>query len=109
MAYLHRIVNGGGFIDREYAAGSGRVDLLIRWPHPQGAERFAIEIKVWRDGRPDPLPEGLAQLTAYLDRLGLGEGTLLLFDARSTAPPLPDRCAVEEREEGRRRIRVVRL
>jgi len=33
MGYLHRIVNGGGYIDREYGVGRGRIDLLIRWPH----------------------------------------------------------------------------
>ncbi len=30
MAYLHLIVNGGGFIDREYAVGSGRIALCAR-------------------------------------------------------------------------------
>jgi hypothetical protein len=31
QAFLQRIVNGGGSIGREYALGSGRVDLLVRW------------------------------------------------------------------------------
>ncbi len=39
MAYLHKVVNGGGFIDREYAVGSGRIDLCLRWPHPAGLQR----------------------------------------------------------------------
>ena len=30
MAFLHRVANGGGTIEREYAIGSGRMDLLIR-------------------------------------------------------------------------------
>ena len=51
MAFLHKIVNGGGFVDREYAVGSGRIDLCIRWPHPAGTEHFALELKVWRDLR----------------------------------------------------------
>jgi len=29
MAFLQRIVNGGGNVEREYAAGRGRVDLGI--------------------------------------------------------------------------------
>ena len=47
-AWLHRIVNGGAevetqpagvaAIDREYAVGSGRVDLLVRWPLPEGGK-----------------------------------------------------------------------
>ena len=31
QAYLQRIVNGGGRLEREYALGRGRVDLLILW------------------------------------------------------------------------------
>jgi hypothetical protein len=109
MAYLHKVVNGGGFIDREVAVGSGRVDLCVRWPTPGGVDRRAIELKVWREDRADPLPSGLAQLSAYLKRLGLDEGTLILFDSRKTAPPLPDRCALEIREHEGRRITILRL
>ncbi|HBL30785.1 MAG TPA: polyketide biosynthesis operon protein CyrO [Acidobacteria bacterium] len=109
MAYLQRVVNGGGFIDREYAVGSGRIDLCVRWPFPGGVERWALELKVWRKGRPDPLPEGLEQLSTYLDRLGLAEGTLILFDGRPESPPLPERCSRGELEHQGRRIGVVRL
>ena len=109
MAYLQRVVNGGGFIDREYAVGSGRIDLCVRWPHPGGLQRWAVELKVWRDGRPDPLTEGLEQLSGYLARLGLAEGTLILFDVRSQAPPLGDRCQQSETEYQGKRIAVLRL
>jgi len=109
MAYLQRVVNGGGFIDREYAVGSGRIDLCVRWPYPGGLDRWALELKVWRDGRPDPLAEGLEQLSGYLDRLGLDRGSLILFDGRSQAPPLPERCSRSETEHRRHRITVVRL
>jgi hypothetical protein len=109
MAYLQRVVNGGGFIDREYAVGSGRIDLCVRWPGPSGVDRWALELKVWRDGRSDPLAEGLEQLSAYLERLGLDEGTLLLFDARTEAPPLLERCARSKVEHRGHHIDVMRL
>jgi hypothetical protein len=109
MAFLQKVVNGGGFIDREYAVGSGRIDLCLRWPHPGGIQRWAIELKVWRDRRPDPFEEGLTQLAGYLDRLGLDRGTLILFDMRRDAPPLPDRCKVSETDHGGRRITILRL
>ncbi len=122
-AWLHRIVNGGAeiearpagvaAIDREYAVGSGRVDLLVRWPLPAeaggGVQRFAAEIKVRRDSYGDPLDEGLEQLSEYLDRLGLGEGTLVLFDQRSDAPPITERCSRREQVYDGRRITVLRL
>jgi hypothetical protein len=110
MAYLQRIVNGGGYIDREYAAGRGRIDLCVRWPLPDGRlQRVALELKVWRDGRGDPLEEGLEQLGRYLDRLGLEEGTLVIFDQRRDAPPFASRGARESRMVARRRILVLRL
>jgi hypothetical protein len=88
MAYLQSVVNGTGFIDREYGVGRGRIDLQLRWPYQdaQGRrqwQREAVEIKVWRDRKPDPLDEGLGQLDEYLDRLGLDHGVLAIFDRRS--------------------------
>jgi len=88
MAYLQRVVNGGGSIDREYGIGRGRIDLLIRWPRTRGLQREAIELKVWADGRPDPFPKGLIQLDEYLDRLGLDHGVLVVFDRRADAAPI---------------------
>jgi hypothetical protein len=109
MAFLQKVVNGGGTIDREYAVGSGRIDLCVRWPGPSGAERWAIELKVWRDRRPNPLAQGLKQLGSYLDRLGLDRGTLIVFDGRKEAPPLPGRCSMEEVAVEGRTVTVVRL
>ncbi|GAA0954156.1 hypothetical protein GCM10009550_37050 [Actinocorallia libanotica] len=87
MGWLHRVVNGGGLIDREYAIGRGRIDLLIRWPLPDRTEQWeAIELKVHRPGRPDPLTRGLVQLDRHLDRLGLAQGTLVVFDQHSELP-----------------------
>ena len=54
MAFLHRVVNGGS-IEREYAIGSGRMDLCLRY----AGATLAIEIKVWRPGSSDPLGPGL--------------------------------------------------
>ncbi|MEO3787461.1 AAA family ATPase [Actinocorallia sp. B10E7] len=84
MAWLHRVVNGGGIIDREYAVGRGRIDLLVRWPLPDGTAQWeAVELKVHRPGRIDPVAEGLGQLDGYLERMGLPCGTLVVFDQRS--------------------------
>ena len=107
MAYLHKVVNGGGFIDREYAVGSGRIDLCLRWPHAQGLQRFAFELKVRRG--PDVKKKGLDQLASYLERLSLTEGTLLIFDQRPDAPSLPERGSEENFEHQGHRIRVVTL
>ena len=39
QAFLQRIVNGGGRIEREYGLGRGRTDLLITWPQRGGRSR----------------------------------------------------------------------
>lgn len=80
QAYLQRIVNANGTITREYAAGSGRLDLCIT----QRQYRYAVEIKAIRPhrGLERTQKEGLDQLCEYLDRLGLTEGCLLIFDQR---------------------------
>jgi len=102
MAFLQRVVNGGGSIDREYGIGRGRIDLLIRWPLPalapgqsRSLQQEAIELKVWRQKRADPLAEGLVQLQEYLDRLGLESGTLVIFDRRTEALPIDQRTRFE--------------
>ncbi len=112
MAYLHKITNGKGHgaVDREYAAGSGRLDLCVRWPRPDGGfDRWAVELKVWRDNTPgDPVAEGKDQLVGYLERLGLMSGTLTVFDCRSDAASLPGRMSRQEVDHQGRRI-VVRM
>ncbi len=112
MAYLHKITNGNGHgaVDREYAAGRGRLDLCVRWPRPEGGfDRWAIELKVWRDTTPgDPLADGKDQLVGYLERLGLESGTLMVFDCRSDAESLPQRMTREELTHKGRTI-VVRM
>ena len=89
MAFLHRVVNGGGTLEREYAIGSGRMDLCLRY----GAVTLGIELKVWRDGEPDPLTEGLEQLDGYLAGLGLDRGWLVIFDRRTGQPPIRERTS----------------
>lgn len=76
MAFLQRVVNGGGQIQREMAVGSGRVDLCVTWR----GQRYALELKVRRGEK--TLGQGVEQLSRYLARLGLEEGYLVLFDRR---------------------------
>jgi hypothetical protein len=76
MAFLQRVLNGGGRIEREYGLGRGALDLLVLWKD----ERHAIEVKLRRDTETEA--EALEQLAGYLDRLGLIDGWLVMFDLR---------------------------
>ncbi|MCB9553905.1 MAG: AAA-like domain-containing protein [Myxococcales bacterium] len=96
MAFLQRVVNGGGFVDREYGIGKGAIDLMVRWPLPDGSwQREGLELKVWRDKRPDPLEAGLSQLDGYLARMGLPSGALVIFDQRTAREAITTRVRVE--------------
>nr|WP_323256494.1 hypothetical protein [Spirulina sp. CCNP1310] len=48
------------------------MDLYLRY----GDATLGIELKVWRDGRRDPLTEGLEQIEGYLAGLGLDLGVV---------------------------------
>ena len=101
MAFLQRVVNGGGFIDREYGIGRGRIDLLVRWRYTDVAgkacwQREALELKVWRDKQRDPMDKGLSQLDGYLERTGLSTGVLVIFDRRTDAEDIEVRTRFEQ-------------
>ncbi len=80
QAHLQRIVNGGGRIEREYALGRGRTDLLIVWPQGGRERRFVVECKMLRRGLERTISDGVAQTRGYVDRCGAEAGHLIVFD-----------------------------
>ena len=84
QAYLQRVVNGGGRIEREFALGSGRVDLLIVWPLADRVQEFVVECKVVRehDGLESVVDEGVEQTARYVDRYAAAAGHLVVIDRR---------------------------
>jgi hypothetical protein len=99
MAFLQRIVNGGGRIEREYGLGRGSLDLLVFWKN----DRHLIELKIRRG----PKTEGIAlkQMVRYLDQAGLGEGWLVLFDLRKIR--WDKKIFIREVEHAGKTIRIV--
>ena len=86
QAFLQRLVNSGGRVEREYGVGRLRTDLLVAWPLPRGREaRYVIECKVLRPGRSlqGVIAEGLRQTAEYMDVAGAEEGHLVVFDLRA--------------------------
>jgi len=89
QAFLQRIVNGGGRINREYGLGRGRTDLLLEWPiDPQQAylgpiQRVVIELKILHNSLETTLKKGLKQTTDYAQRCQADEAHLIIFDRRA--------------------------
>ncbi|MGH9837227.1 MAG: AAA family ATPase [Blastocatellia bacterium] len=80
QAFLQRIVNSGGRVEREYGLGRGRTDLLVIWPHAGGVQRIVLELKVLRKTLDKTITEGLAQTLEYGERCNADELHLVVFD-----------------------------
>ncbi len=86
QAFLQRIVNSGGRVEREYGLGRKRTDLLVLWPYsfPDGerVQRIVIELKILYKTLEKTLDEGLRQTWEYADKCGAAEAHLIIFDRR---------------------------
>ena len=80
QAFLQRVVNSGGRIEREYGLGRGRTDLLILWPQGGKTRKFVVECKVLHKGLDTTIREGVEQTLGYMDRSAAEAGHLVIFD-----------------------------
>jgi hypothetical protein len=79
MAYLQRIVNGGGRVQRECALGRGRVDLLIEYKK----HSIVLELKL-KSPTKKVINEALQQTAEYMQVKNATEGHLIFFDPSKT-------------------------
>jgi hypothetical protein len=90
MAFLQRITNGSGRIEREYAAGRGRMDLAVEY---KGAWNI-IEIKLLRKKQnfKSVKEEGVKQILQYRKRIDPAAPCyLVIFDRRPKKPGWAER------------------
>ena len=83
QAFLQRIVNSGGRIEREYGLGRMRTDLLIIWPATGNARQIrktVVECKLLRGSLESTVRTGLGQTRACMDRCAAHAGHLVVFD-----------------------------
>ncbi|MYE84756.1 MAG: ATP-binding protein [Gammaproteobacteria bacterium] len=95
QAFLQRVVNGGVRIEREYALGSRRTELLIVWPPGRfagksepgtPARRYVVECRILHGSMDATITEGLEQTLAYMDRCQGESGHLVIFDRDPSKP-----------------------
>lgn len=82
QAFLQRIVNAGGQVEREYGLGRQRTDLLVIWPYKNGIQQIILELKIRYGTTEKTIKQGLIQTKAYMDKCGADEGYLIIFDRR---------------------------
>jgi hypothetical protein len=99
QAFLQRVVNSGGRVEREFGLGRMHTDLLVLWPLSEAepgrpawtrwqgpVQQAVIELKILYKGLERTMEEGLRQTRAYMDRCGAEEGHLIVFDRREEVP-----------------------
>ena len=88
MAFLQRVINGGGYIEREYGAGRGRLDLALLF----NDKWYIIEIKLVYDHQTPELvrKRGLVQIQRYIDQFPYSaiSAFLVIFDRREASKNL---------------------
>ena len=108
LAFLQRVLNGGGRIDREVAAGRGRMDLLIEYK----GDKYVIEIKlIYQRSNPKNVrAEGIQQISSYRDRVAPKVPSyLMIFDRRETAKNLSwdEKIYLHEEEHSTGNITII--
>jgi len=74
QAFLQRVLNGGGSINREMALGKNRADICIEW----GGQKYPIELKLYKSIR--TANNSTEQILKYMERVGSKEGWIVIFD-----------------------------
>ena len=75
LAFLKPILNGRGFDFKEpQISEEKRLDVVVTF----GTQKAIIELKIWRGA--EAHQQGIRQLGDYLERAGLREGYLIIFD-----------------------------
>ncbi|MDE0308652.1 MAG: hypothetical protein OXI60_02310 [Acidiferrobacterales bacterium] len=105
QAFLQRIVNSGGRIEREYGVGRGRTDLLVVWQAHKARQKVVIECKLRRNGLDRVIADGLVQIGEYMDRCGTDEGHLVIFD-RSDDRSWDEKVFRHDEMDGNRSVTV---
>jgi len=105
QAFLQRIVNGGGRVEREYGLGRRRTDLALFWPYDRGMQTAVVELKLWRKSLEQTIERGLGQTADYMDKIGTSAGHLIIFDRRPDVS-WDEKIFREEREHEGKRIVV---
>jgi hypothetical protein len=99
MAFLQRVTNGEGRIEREYAAGRGRMDLGVEY---RGSWNI-IEIKLLRKNKnfDSVKEEGIRQILQYRERIDPAAPCyLVIFDRRPGKPEWAQRLSWENSDKG---------
>jgi hypothetical protein len=90
QAFLQRVANGNGFINREYGVSRKRTDLMLKWSYSGNNQiryqKIVMELKVIneRQSYEKVRQEALIQTAEYAKICGSDEAHILIFDRNNT-------------------------
>ncbi|MCL2064273.1 MAG: ATP-binding protein [Candidatus Cloacimonetes bacterium] len=90
QAFLQRMLNGGGIINREYALGNRRTDIMIKRTYKKNdtyhTEKIVIELKVINNKQKyeSIRDEAIMQTSDYAKICGVHEAQIIIFDRNET-------------------------
>ncbi|HOD53973.1 MAG TPA: AAA-like domain-containing protein [Candidatus Cloacimonadota bacterium] len=90
QAFLQRVANGNGFINREYGVSRKRTDLMLKWSYSLNNQihyqKVVMELKVINErySFEKVRQEALIQTAEYARICGSDEAHILIFDRNNT-------------------------
>jgi Holliday junction resolvase len=99
MAFLQRIINGGGDVLRDMALGRMRADICAVYD----GQLYPIELKILQNET--SRADSLKQILDYMDKVGSDAGWLVIFD-RDTKKSWEEKIYMKEESVNGKRVVV---
>lgn len=80
QAFLQRIIDGGGRIERIYGLGREYVTLVIQWPYADQIQQAVMDIRYLKDSFKDQVKKGMEKLLSSLKSMSIKHGHLIIFN-----------------------------
>ncbi|MBN2442277.1 MAG: AAA-like domain-containing protein, partial [Spirochaetales bacterium] len=80
QAFLQRIIDGGGKIERRYGLGREYTTLIIEWPYKQEIQKTIIDIRYLTYSYKELAKNGVEVLVNTLKTMSISSGHLIIFN-----------------------------
>lgn len=80
QAFLNRIIDGGGKIERIYGLARRHFTLIITWPYAEGEQRIIIELYYFRASIKSMVKENIGDFLKRMTDLEIHDGHFIIFN-----------------------------
>ncbi|MBN1696526.1 MAG: ATP-binding protein [Spirochaetales bacterium] len=79
QAFLQRIIDGGGKIQREYGIGRKFTTLTISWPYRQSIQKNLIDLHFFKPPLKEQMRKSVEELTVQMKERKISDGYVIIF------------------------------